>query len=76
LEPYLQVVNLEVVDLEVVDLEAVDLEAANPEAVNLEAVNLEAVDGWHTRCWNSLDRIVNSKPWESDEVTLPLNHLW
>jgi len=46
------------------------------EVVNLEAVDLEAVDGRRARCWDSIHRLVNSKPWECDEVTLPLKLLW
>jgi len=42
----------------------------------LEVVDLEVVDGRHARCWNSIHRLVNSKPWECDEVTLPLKLLW
>ena len=37
----------------------------------LEVVDLEAVDGRRARCWNSIHRLVNLKPWECDEVTLP-----
>jgi hypothetical protein len=48
--------------LEVVDLEVVDL----------EAVDLEVVDGRRARC----HRLVNSKPWEFDEVALSLKLLW
>jgi hypothetical protein len=40
--------------------------------VDLEAVDLVAVDGWHARC----HRFVHSKPWECDDVTLPLKVLW
>jgi len=42
------------------------------EMVDLEAVDLEAVDGRRARC----SRLFNSKPWECDEVTLPLKLLW
>jgi len=44
--------------------------------VYLEVVNLEAVDGRHARCSDSIHRLVNSKPWACDEVTLPLKLLW
>jgi len=30
----------------------------------LEVVDLEAVDGRRARCWDSIHRLVNSKPWE------------
>ena len=43
---------------------------------SLEVVDLEAVDGRHARCWDSIHRSVNLKPWECDEVTLPLKLLW
>jgi len=39
-------------------------------------VDLEAVDGWHNRCCDSMNWVGNSKPWESDKVTLTLNLLW
>ena len=35
-------------------------------------LNLETVDGRRARCWDSIHRSVNSKPWECDKVTLPL----
>jgi hypothetical protein len=76
LEEYLEVVDLEAVDLEEVDLEAVNLEAVNLEAVDLEVVDQEAVDVMCTRCWDSISWLVNSKPWECDEVTLPWTLLW
>jgi len=41
----------------------------------LEVVDLEAVDGSHARCWDCVHRLVNSKPWECDKVTLPLGLL-
>jgi len=44
--------------------------------VDLEAVNMEEVDGGHARCWDSIHRLVNSKPWECDEVTLTLKIVW
>ena len=31
---------------------------------NLEVVDPEAVDGRRARCWDSIHRFVNSKPWE------------
>jgi len=42
----------------------------------LEVVDLEAVDGRRARCWDSIHRVVNSKPWECDEVSSPLQLLW
>jgi len=42
----------------------------------LGVVALEAIDGRRARCWDSIHRIVNSKPWECDEVTLPWKLLW
>jgi len=42
----------------------------------MEAVDLEAVDGRRASCWDSIDRLVNSKPWECDEATVPLKLLW
>jgi len=42
----------------------------------LEVVDLEAVDGRRARWWNCIDRLVNSKLWECDEVTLHLKLLW
>ena len=30
----------------------------------LEVVDLETADGRHARCWDSIHRLVNSKPWE------------
>jgi len=42
----------------------------------LEVVDLEAVDGRRAGCWDSTHRLVNSKPWECDEVTLPLKLWW
>jgi len=42
----------------------------------LEVVDLEAVDGRRARCWDSIHRLVNSKPWECNEVTLPMKLLW
>ena len=41
----------------------------------LEVVDLEAVGGRRARCWDSIHRLVNSKPWECDKVTSPLTHL-
>jgi len=41
----------------------------------LEVVDLEAVDGRRARRCDSIHRLVNSKPWECDEVTLPLKLL-
>jgi len=43
------------------------------EVVDLEEVDREAVDG---RRWDSIHWLVNSKPWECDEVTLTLMLLW
>jgi len=34
---------------------------------------LEAVNRRHTGCWHSIHPLVNSQPWECDEVTLPLS---
>jgi len=45
------------------------------EVVDLETVDLEAVDWRHARCWDSIHRLVNSKPCQCDEVTLPLKRL-
>jgi len=42
----------------------------------LAVVDLKPVDGRRARCWDSIHRLVNSKPWECDEVTLPLKLLW
>jgi hypothetical protein len=42
--------------------------------VNVEAVDLEAVDRRPARGSDSIHRVVNSNPWECDEVTLPLKH--
>jgi len=42
----------------------------------LEVVHLEADDGRRARCWDSIHGLVKLKPWECDEVTLPLNLLW
>jgi len=42
----------------------------------LEVVDKESVDGRCHRCLDSNRRFVNSKPWEYDQVTLTLNHLW
>jgi len=42
----------------------------------LEVVDPEAVDGRRARCWDSIHQLVNSKPWECDEVTLPLKLTW
>jgi len=42
----------------------------------LEVVDLEAVGGRRARCWDSIHRLVNSKPWECDKVTSPLKLLW
>ena len=42
----------------------------------LEVVDLEAVDGRRAKCWDSIHQLVNSKPLECDEVTLPLKILW
>jgi len=42
----------------------------------LEEFDLEAVGRRRARCWDSIHRLVNSKPWECDEVTLPLKLLW
>jgi len=42
----------------------------------LEVVDVEAVNGRCARCWDSIHRLVNSKPWECDEVPLPLKLLW
>jgi len=44
--------------------------------VLLEVVDLEAVDGRCTGCWDSIHRLVNSKLWECDKVTLPLKLFW
>jgi len=43
---------------------------------DLEVFDLQAVDGRRARCWDSIHLFVNSKPWESDKVTLPLKLLW
>jgi len=43
--------------------------------VYLEVVDLEAVDGRYNRCWDSIHRLINLKPWECDKVTLPLKLL-
>jgi len=37
----------------------------------LEVVDLEVVDGRHANSNDSIHRVVHSKPWECDEVTLP-----
>jgi len=42
----------------------------------LEVIDLEAVNGRCACGWNSIHQLVNSKPWECDEVTLPLKLLW
>jgi hypothetical protein len=42
----------------------------------LDMIDLEAVDGRGARWWDSIYQLVNSKPWECDEVTLPLKLLW
>jgi len=42
----------------------------------LEVVDLEAVDGKSARCWDSIHRLDDSKPWECDEATLPLKFIW
>jgi len=42
----------------------------------LEVVDLEAVGGRRARCWDSIHRLLNSKPWECDKVTSPLKLLW
>jgi len=42
----------------------------------LEVVHLEVVDGRRARCWESIHRLVNSRPWECDEVTSPWKLLW
>jgi len=34
---------------------------------------LEAVDGRLARCWDSIHQLVNSQPWECDNVTFPLS---
>jgi hypothetical protein len=39
-------------------------------------VDLEAVSGRRAMCWDSIHRLVNSKPWEYDMVTSPLKLLW
>jgi hypothetical protein len=72
----LEAVDLEAVDLEAVDLEAVDLEAVDLDAVDLEAVDLEVVNGRHVRCSDFIHQLVNSKPWECDNVIIPLELLW
>ena len=41
-----------------------------------EVVDLEEVNGRRARCWDSIRWLVNSKPWECDEVTLPSKLLW
>jgi len=41
----------------------------------LEVVDLEAVGGRRARCWDSIHRLVNSKLWEWDKMTLPWNLL-
>jgi len=42
----------------------------------LEEFDKEAVGRRRARCWDSIHRLVNSKPWECDEVTLPLKLIW
>jgi len=42
----------------------------------LAVVDLEAVGGRRARCWDSIHRLVNSKPWACDKVTSPLKLLW
>jgi len=42
----------------------------------LEVVNLQVVGGRGARYWDSIHRLVNSKPWECAAVTLPLKLLW
>jgi len=42
----------------------------------LEVVDLQAVDGRRARSCDTIYQLVNSKPWECDEVTLPLKLLW
>jgi len=42
----------------------------------LELGDRKAVDRRRARCWDSIHRLVNLKPWECDEVTLPLKLLW
>jgi hypothetical protein len=42
----------------------------------MEVVELEAVDGRCTRYSDSIHRLVNLKPWEYEEVGLPLKLLW
>jgi len=42
----------------------------------LEVVHLEAVDGRSAMCWDSIHRLVDSKPWKCDKVTLRLKLLW
>jgi len=32
--------------------------------------------GRWTACWDSINHLVNSQPWECDKVTLPLKRLW
>jgi len=46
------------------------------EMVNLRVVDLEVVDGRRALCWDSIHRLVNSTPWECDEMILPLKLLW
>jgi len=75
-EVNLETVDLEAVDLEAVDLEAVDLEAVDLEAIDLEAADLDEVNGMRAGCWGCIRRIVNSKLWESDKVTLHLQLKW
>jgi len=42
----------------------------------LEVVDLEAVGVRRARGWDSIHRLVNSKPWECDKVTSPLKLSW
>jgi len=42
----------------------------------MEVVDIEAVDRRRTRCRECIHRLINSKPWECDKVTLPLKLLW
>ena len=42
----------------------------------MAVVDVEAVYWRCTRCWDSIHRLVNSKPWEYDEMTLPWKLLY
>ena len=43
--------------------------------VLLEVVDLDAINGRRAGCRDSIDRLVDSKPSECDEVTLPLTFI-